>query len=70
MPNAHLQQEVVNIPDGTVLLAEGYQDSAWPVPQLCTVRKGKVNLRNESNNPILSEFLVRGKQKFGVNFGL
>ena len=42
MPNVHLHQEVVNIPNGTFLLAEGYQDGTWPAPQLCTVKRGKV----------------------------
>ena len=59
MPGAHNEQKVDDIPNGTVVLAEGQEANIWIVPQLCTMGGGKVLLKNKKDDPV---FLSKNKK--------
>ena len=54
LPGQHLQQEV-DMPEGEVVLVQGYNENSidWPGAQLCTVSQGKVQVLNDTQEPII-----------------
>ena len=54
LPGQHLHQEV-NLPEGEVVLVQGWHENTtdWPGAQLCTVSQGKVEVLNDTREPIL-----------------
>ena len=59
MQGGHNEQKVDNISDGTIVLTEGQDANVWIVPQLCTIRGGKVLLNNKRDKPV---FLSKSKK--------
>ena len=54
LPGQHLHQEV-NLPDGEVVLVQGWNQNSidWPGAQLCTVSQGKVEVLNDTQEPVI-----------------
>ena len=54
LPGQHLHQEV-DMPEGEVVLVQGYIENTidWPGAQLCTVSQGKVEVINDTQEPII-----------------
>ena len=59
MPGGYNEQKVDDLPDGSIVLAEGHEAYTWIRPQLCTIRGGKVLLQNKKADPV---FLSKNKK--------